>query len=339
LELPPSQDLVGVWADGRPALVEQLNRQRWRLPLRATRLPQFLGIVTRSVEEGYSGTRRFELARPRLSHDGQPIAVELSLWSFGHASISASPSVDGAGIVSAVDQAALKLDRLVSITEAATPSAIELPMPEGHDWYLPWAARLAGIRDQTLGTLESRNGDGTVSQISTAEEQLERASQRLDAWLDVAAAADGLLAWPEFDPPLDSIKSTFLPELERDPLTSGRWLYCVSDGDAPRISVDLAPNLATPRRMQVRVLLVIAALAVTAITIIRNPAAKDVVSRWPHAAGFLMGLLYWAWLWPSWFGLVIAGASLWLSVRPGWPGRSLRTEGSTILRIGNLVSK
>jgi hypothetical protein len=68
------------------------------------------------------------------------------------------------------------------------------------------------------------------------------------------------------------------------------------------------------------------------IWLMRRPAAVDVFYRWPHACGVLLGIAYWAWLWPSWLGTLIAAASLWLAVRFAWPGRSLRTEASTVLR-------
>jgi hypothetical protein len=64
----------------------------------------------------------------------------------------------------------------------------------------------------------------------------------------------------------------------------------------------------------------------------RRPAAADFLYRWPHACGVLLGIVVWAWLWPSWLGILIAAASLWQALRFAWPGRSLRTEASTVLR-------
>jgi hypothetical protein len=64
----------------------------------------------------------------------------------------------------------------------------------------------------------------------------------------------------------------------------------------------------------------------------RSPATIDFFCRWPHVLGILAGVVYWAWLWPSWLGLVIGAASVWLVLRFDWPGRSLRTEASTVLR-------
>ena len=57
---------------------------------------------------------------------------------------------------------------------------------------------------------------------------------------------------------------------------------------------------------QIRVLglLVIVGLAAAGAWLIRSPAAADFLCRWPQAFGILFGIAYWAWLWPSWLGIV-----------------------------------
>lgn len=65
---------------------------------------------------------------------------------------------------------------------------------------------------------------------------------------------------------------------------------------------------------------------------LRRPVAIDALYRWPHTTAFVAGFVYWAWLWPSWIGITIMGASLLLALRSGWPGRSLRLEESTVIR-------
>ena len=47
--------------------------------------------------------------------------------------------------------------------------------------------------------------------------------------------------------------------------------------------------------------------------IVRSPTGREWITRWPHAIAFTAGLAYWAFLWPSALGLVIALASLWLA--------------------------
>jgi hypothetical protein len=78
-------------------------------------------------------------------------------------------------------------------------------------------------------------------------------------------------------------------------------------------------------------LLAIFTIAASTIAVMRWPLGREFLCRWPHALAFLAGLAYWAFLWPSIVGLLIAAGSIWLALRPGWPGRSMRVEGSTII--------
>jgi hypothetical protein len=90
------------------------------------------------------------------------------------------------------------------------------------------------------------------------------------------------------------------------------------------------PNTGKAR---VAALALVGLAAAATISLLRRPAPWDVVCRWPHAFAFLLGIAYWAALWPSWLGIAIAIASLLLALRSGFPGRSMRTEGSTVLRL------
>jgi len=98
------------------------------------------------------------------------------------------------------------------------------------------------------------------------------------------------------------------------------------------LAVKAARTNATPLQTHLMPLISIACLAVAIAWLIRSPAAADLVCRWPHAIGVLIGILWWAWLSPSWLGLAIIAASVWHSLRFDWPGRSFRAEASTVLR-------
>ena len=56
--------------------------------------------------------------------------------------------------------------------------------------------------------------------------------------------------------------------------------------------------------------------------------ASGRLHRWPHAAGALIGLGWWLWLWPSAVGLLVVGVSLVAALRLGW--RRTRGGGSVI---------
>jgi hypothetical protein len=329
LEVPSDQELLKVTVDGRPAAVRPQGKYRWRLPLGSSQVPQFVETFSRSVSGNPSSGLHFALSRPRLLIRDAPMPVEMSLWSFNHSWSSGEAIISGADRVSHAQQAASRLDRLVSISEAATAAALEAPFPDGYNWYHPWSARLTAARRETLEAAARPDNASATSQVMSAtEEQVKQASERLDLWLE---QCDATLAWLDLDPsPPAPIANAIVadPPIE----LSGDWIHCVAEGGDPVLSIELS---ATPTAGKTRLtgLAVIAIAAAATISLLRRPAAWDIVCRWPHAVAFLLGLAYWAYLWPSWVGIVIAIVSLLLALRSGWPGRSLRSDGSTVLRV------
>jgi hypothetical protein len=78
----------------------------------------------------------------------------------------------------------------------------------------------------------------------------------------------------------------------------------------------------------------IVGLAIALAWLARLSAAHDLLWRWPHAVGLLLGLAAWGCLRPSWLGLLIVAAVLLLVVRPAWPGPTFRADDSTVLQRG-----
>jgi hypothetical protein len=325
LQLPTEQELVSVRLDEQPAIIQPFEAGRWRVSLGPTPLPQTLEIISlaRANED------RQKLQRPLLLVKGQPMPVEFSLWSIGRLAPAGRLRIAGANTVTAAEQAAFRLDRLVGIAEASTPAAVEAPHPDGYHWFRPWADRLSSLREEAAQKMRSVAGR-SLSQVSaSAEEQLTRASDRLDLWIEQcnelladrglkkvpASGADGPVARPRESPPVS------------------QWIYCVAEGGASVLMVDSATVTATPSQIRVVGLLAIFCSAAASVWLMRRPAAADFLYRWPHAITFLFGIVYWAWLWPSWLGILIAGGSLISAWWLGWPGRSLSMERSTVLRV------
>jgi hypothetical protein len=274
-----------------------------------------------------SGDER-TLQRPRLSAGGQSIPVELSLWSIGYPA-AARLRVGGAKAVSLTDYAAMRLDRLVSIVDSAMPAAVEAPPDDGYQWFRGWANRLSLLREESVENRPPTMGQGALSQVLRAgEEQLARASEQLDLWIE-----QGGEVWetPQDEAELRADSARWMVESEGSP--ASRWTYCVAEGGADELTVELVPATATATQTRVVGSLAILAAAAASIWLMRRPAATDFLYRWPHTIMFLVGIAYWAWLWPSWMGLVIAGVSLFFAWRVGWPGRSLPMERSTVVRM------
>jgi hypothetical protein len=325
LQLPRDQDLVSVRLDEHSAIIQPIDSQQWRVSFGPMQLPQTLEIVSRARPA--DGDRQ-ELERPRLMVEDQPVPVEVSLWSIVRPQADGPLRISGAKTVTEADQAAFRLDRLLGIVEAATPVAVEAPHPDGYRWYRFWAERLNSLRQEAVEKMEALGGR-EPSQVSSAEEQLTRASERLDLWIE---QSDKLLAIPglEEEPTSGGNDSPTLAA-ERSPVS--QWIYCVAEGGASELIVDSASTAATPRQIRLVGLLAITCAAAASVWLIRRPAAVDFLYRWPHAITFVVGLVYWAWLWPSWLGLVIAAGSLLSTWWHGWPGRSLPMERSTVLRV------
>jgi hypothetical protein len=330
LQLPPNQTLISVQLEGRPAVVRQLDSSQWQVTLGAPQLPQSLLIVSRSSADTATGNTT-GLQRPMLLTDGQPIPAEMSLWSFAYPRKSVSRIVAGADETTAVEQAALRFDRLVSIAEAAKATAAELPPPDGYNWFQPWAKLLISARAETLHTNTAAPLERVESQVShTAEDQITQAAARLDKWL---ADCRKTLVGPNPD------RTAAAPEVVDSPTSSqsvvpaaDEWTYYVAEGGNDSLALHFRSLEPTPTQNRLFGLLLITGSLIATIWVMRRPAATDFLYRWPHACGVLLGITYWAWLWPSWLGILIAAASLWMALRFAWPGRSLRTEASTVLR-------
>jgi hypothetical protein len=255
----------------------------------------------------------------------------MSLWSFAHPQKSVARVVVGADQVTAVAQAALRFDRLVSIAEAAKSIAAELPSPDGYNWFQPWAKLLNAVRTETQRTNVAPQPERVESQVSpTAEDQIAQATSRLDKWLDDCRK---MLVGPSADKAAAAAATTAVSTTFSELVVpaADEWTYYVAEGGNDRLALHFRWLGPTPTQNRIFGLLAIVGSLIATIWLMRRPAAADFLYRWPHACGVLLGLAWWAWLWPSWLGILIAAASLWSALRFAWPGRSIRTEASTVL--------
>ena len=333
LELPPGQRLVRVTSDGIQALTRQLDERHWAVPLGAARLPQLLEVVTLSPAVQPSGDGSNELLRPTLLHKNQPIPVEISLWTLGFAAQHAQQRVAGVAVVPELEQTTLRLDRLVSIVESATASASSGRSPMVAIGIFRGPRRLTALQRHAAAKIGRLADERTALQVKpTPEDDVHDVAARLDAWLYQCSEIWGsLVPWPSV-PNSAGVDNT--PEWESEWSATADWIYCVAEGNATRVEVQAIYSPATQSQSRLMALLAVVVLAIGAVAIVRWPTGREWITRWPHAVAFTAGLAYWAFLWPSALGLVVALASLWLALRPGWPGRSVPLEGSTILRSG-----
>jgi hypothetical protein len=322
IQLPTDHQLLSAELDGRAALITPVANSKWRVVLSTTQLPQVLEIVSR-VEPKHSSDQLRELTRVALLVGGKPLPVEVSLWSISEPAGSDRIAVVGASPVSAIDQAVLRFDRLVSIAESASATAAEAPQPDGANWFRPWAARLKAVHQQSSQLVGQPTGTASVARLPrSSEEQFSQISNRFEKWLEESTDLFGNS---------DNTSATLASELAtaKDDSRDQNIAYYASQGSGEKLLVQTVRPGSTSLRAIMAAAIVVILFA--GLWLSKMPAASDFLHRFPYLAGVLLGIGYWAWLSPSWFGLVLAAASACLALRFSWPGRFLRPEASTVL--------
>jgi hypothetical protein len=167
-----------------------------------------------------------------------------------------------------------------------------------------------------------------------SQEQVSAAAKRLDNLLEECRRTLG-----DVDPATVSIKMSAAEFARSLEMAHGnyKWTYYVAEGGSDHLKLQLQPEIPTTRQIQAMGLLSILGLLAATIWLIRFQPAADFICRWPHLLGVLLGVAYWAWMWPSWLGILIAGVNVWLAIRFDWPGRSLRVDPSTVLGADRLA--
>jgi hypothetical protein len=327
LRVPDNQQLVAMRLAGSLALAHRSDDREWQVALGPPRLPSILEVVTRSSEYIAAGIRN-EIRRPALLSGSEPIPVEINLWSLGYPDTTPRPAIGISAESTIGEQAVLRFDRLLSIVESATPAAIESPKRDGYNWYRRWSVLLTRLRDDAVATSAKLDGRQAASQVSRpTEEQLNESLTRLEAWIqectETLSGSEANAKIPEMWSRDSGMGRESFPE---------RWIYCVTDGGLDRLIVDNASDNVSSQKGRAIGVLAVVGLSAAAVLLLRSPGAFDLIIQWPHAVGFLIGIACWAWLQPSWCGLLIAAACIVLALRSGWPGRAIRLDASTVMR-------
>ena len=304
IQLPSDHQLLFAELDGRAALVTPTVPSQWRVILSATQLPQVLEVVSR-VETKNSSDLARELTRAAILVGGKPLPVDVSLWSISQPAGSERAAIEGASPVSAIDQAVLRFDRLVSIAESASAVAAEAPQPDGANWFRPWAARLKAVQQQSIHLINQQPAATSVARLSrSSEEQLGQIQKRFEKWLEESTDLFGNA---------DNITATLASELSSANGYSAdhNIAYYASQGSGEKLVVQ--PTQPTSTSLRAKLAAMIVAILISAFGLSKMAAVHDFFYRFPFVTGVLFGIGYWAWLSPSWFGLVIAAGSACLA--------------------------
>lgn len=308
IELPTDERLVRATLDGHPALVRAVDPRHWRVQLDSPSLPQSLEIVSRAVEQHAANRRLVELHRPSIQFDGKPLPVEINLWTLDWSGGLGTPRVTGATTMTPAEQAALRLDRLVGISQSATRLLVESPVIDAFNWFGSWSAELQAAA-QAARTLKQPVIDeaAAVRVTPPADDPLTEIVSRCDSWLQ---RMDEFFA----DAQLGVVRPT--AAADRSSVWMGAERFCfISDGAEDRLRIEFVePGLAAGAARSVA-LASIAVLAVAVLWFARTPTAIAWISRRPELIGVIAGIAAWAWFRPSFVGLFVATICLVLALR------------------------
>jgi hypothetical protein len=151
----------------------------------------------------------------------------------------------------------------------------------------------------------------------------DRVEQFVDQWEVDRPAGAAPLTIGNRAPWTDSMEALWRPTADR-----GDALYLATEGAAAVV------DLRTASRSWLRELasaLFFVAIVVGVGAMSRRRAVNDLAVRHAHLAGVAIGLAWWLFLSPSWFGWAIVAASLFASVRNAWP--LPKSADTTITRI------
>ena len=190
---------------------------------------------------GEASSRLVELSRPVLEQAGQPIPVELGLWTLCRAAPWGSPRVTGGAVVTPAELATMRLERLASVSQSATRSVIELPVVDGFNWFAHWTAEIRAAERAAKSLVQSSTDAAVAIRVpQPSDDLLSDNIARCDAWIEqvaeIFAATEMTLSGPEppvpvaFDPWQDATSGP------------GDSVCFISDGGQNRLFVELVPD-------------------------------------------------------------------------------------------------
>jgi hypothetical protein len=200
--------------------------------------------------------------------------------------------------------------------------------PDGINWFRTWASALQSARDDMQNLVKTPSAATSVAEIASASgEQIKQISSRLDKWLEASTDLFGNVDYSSA-----AALSALNRGVETGENSEQQISHFIGEGDVDRLVLKSTDDSTAKARLQTAAVVAVICLGIAAAFLTRIAAVEDSVYRYPHALGVLAGIVYWAWLWPSWLGMMILVASAGLALKFSWPGRSIRPESSTVLR-------
>ncbi len=312
LRVPPPWQLVAVSNRGVPQLPQKRGEDTWQIPLGRTALPQRLELVLAgTVPLDERGGARIE-AFPQL--EGLPI--QRSLWT-----LSGEAQFEVAGAVEPVRREQAAIARLRNVT-GLIHRAADRPgcsLEDEPSWYRGWFSQWITAQQDAQAAL-ALVPEATVQAERTELEGLDGERQALVRQLNASAI------WEQLAKSSASRIDPGVLWTRMDDRGAARY-YFAKDGASPLVLRIDSPRSREGGSLAVSPIMCVSAVLLTLLVFWTTGR----IHRWPHLCGTVLGLCWWLWLWPSFFGLLLVAVSLVAALRSDW--RRPRSSGSAILRL------
>ncbi len=304
LDIPQGYELIRVRVDEQPATLRRSQQGHWEVMLGASDLPHRIEVVYRRQPHTASSLwSAVELAAPSLG----TIAVERTLWtvhsapgaSIGHA----EPPVN---VDQAIEFDLLRLGSMEASLLAAADAQVDHPADELVRWAKPWLQRWYAARRQLerkiVQSPSTRDDPALQAEVKLVDAEHARAV----AELGLGDLYERLLEAQSHDSiPTELLEVSTMPDYTvRQIAANGalQILELTATGTSRGIWSKLAVVLVT---------------TIGAWWLSRSERRLRLIRfarRWSLAVSVALGVIWWLFLSPSWFGWLIVLAALWYAI-------------------------
>lgn len=306
VRVPPMQRLIQATVAGKPAVMQPLEHNRYRLLLQHEQLSQHIEVLFALSPDESTTARTQQLVTPTLAD----IPVERTLWTVISHRQAPVYLQNREALIDQPRQTTFRLKNAEAQLAHAASHALEGDAEQIAAWFVDWSHRQ--MRLQALVAREPQDGEGQVSTLRSDWAMLQTEAQALaQQWNLVESTENSLAASTSVQQLSDLIA------MERD--GTEHIERAMLPGAPASLEVErhnARPAFVLPRALGA-LLVVLSFCAVTLL--LRWPAVGEFVKQAPQLLGVVLGIAWWFWLTPPLVGIAIAVVFALAALRSPWP--------------------
>ncbi len=302
LKLPPQSHMLHLSVGSQAVPLQPTNDNRWKLSLGPPFMPRLITVhYTTKVD---LQNRTATLLAPTIIVGERTLTAFATQWQIQTTDdVSLSVATVGQQISEYLFVRSAFEERLEVLSEAS-PLAFQLPRWEAEQWFLPWHRRLLQTKANWKNVESMLFGSSSAGEEAPPADNLSQ---------DANAPTGGALAW-------QALTGTLNPQIkpvEDHTDATAQASQCYVGGKNGILQIDLvtAHHGFWKRFLSIGAILMIAAGAIYGT--LRYPDWYQLLRRRPHGIALVAGFLWWLWLAPSVFGLVVVIVALGSLARCG----------------------